>query len=254
MNSSCSDRRARARGRRPSGWLEQLRHPADLHGRHAARRPSRAGTALGKKAKAVHGRGRAGARRGRDRHRRGAAAGSRLRQQGFILDGFPRTVPRPRRSTRCLARLARRSTHVICIEVPDDELVERLTRPAHLHAAAARCTTSCSTRRRRRGCATSAAASSTSATTTTRRRSATGCEVYDEQTAPLIDYYRQQGAGRATSTASGAIEDIYRGVIEGPGLRGERAMIILKSPREIAGMRRGQPDRGRGAWRDCRSR
>jgi adenylate kinase len=47
-------------------------------------------------------------------------------QKGFLLDGFPRTIAQAERLDALLAGAGRAVSHVILIEVPEDELVERL--------------------------------------------------------------------------------------------------------------------------------
>jgi len=47
-------------------------------------------------------------------------------QRGFLLDGFPRTIEQAERLDAMLADGGRDVTHVILIDVPEDELVERL--------------------------------------------------------------------------------------------------------------------------------
>lgn len=47
-------------------------------------------------------------------------------QRGFLLDGFPRTIEQAERLDVMLADAGRAVTHVILIDVPEDELVERL--------------------------------------------------------------------------------------------------------------------------------
>ena len=60
-----------------------------------------------------------------------AMAGERLAQDdaedGFILDGFPRTLDQADALERLLAELARRITAALLIDVPDDDVIRRLS-------------------------------------------------------------------------------------------------------------------------------
>jgi adenylate kinase len=47
-------------------------------------------------------------------------------QTGFLLDGFPRTIEQAERLDAMLAEAGRTVSHVILIDVPEDELVRRL--------------------------------------------------------------------------------------------------------------------------------
>ncbi|MEZ4408625.1 MAG: adenylate kinase [Polyangiales bacterium] len=55
----------------------------------------------------------------------------RLRQpdaaKGFVLDGFPRTEPQAEALDRMLAKLGRKITDVVLLEVPDALILERIT-------------------------------------------------------------------------------------------------------------------------------
>jgi adenylate kinase len=60
-----------------------------------------------------------------------AVAAERIEQQdardGFILDGFPRTLPQARALDEQLAQLARRITAALLVDVPDEEVVRRIS-------------------------------------------------------------------------------------------------------------------------------
>jgi adenylate kinase len=60
-----------------------------------------------------------------------AMAGERLQQDdaedGFILDGFPRTLDQAAALDRQLAELGRRVTAALLIDVPDEEVIRRLS-------------------------------------------------------------------------------------------------------------------------------
>ncbi|MFO0561721.1 MAG: adenylate kinase [Polyangiales bacterium] len=48
-------------------------------------------------------------------------------QAGFVLDGFPRTIPQAEALDKLLRRVGRALKHVVLLEVPDDLIVERIT-------------------------------------------------------------------------------------------------------------------------------
>jgi len=47
--------------------------------------------------------------------------------KGYMLDGFPRNVSQAQALDKMLGELGQKIDHVVCVEVPNDELVRRLT-------------------------------------------------------------------------------------------------------------------------------
>jgi adenylate kinase len=102
-------------------------------------------------------------------------------ERGFILDGFPRTVAQAKALTHLSEEQKRPIEHVISIEVPQDELLQRLAGRRKLEG---------------RHDDTDEAI---------RHR----LEVYERETAPLMDYYRRRGLLRCIAGV-GTIDEIFQ--------------------------------------------
>lgn len=130
-------------------------------------------------------------------------------KKGFILDGFPRTVPQAEALDRVLADLGSKIDHVISIEVDEEELVTRLTgrrtckdpdcgqmyhikfNPPKKEGVCDRCGSELYQR-------------DDDNEATVRSRLAT----YNQATKPLIDYYQAKGLLRPIKGV-GSIDDIF---------------------------------------------
>lgn len=112
--------------------------------------------------------------------------------EGFLLDGFPRTIAQAEQLDELLAAEGRAITHVVLIEVPDEELVQRIAgrrscgRCGKLYNVTfdpPKVEGVCD------ACGGELVQRADDNEETVRRRLA----VYHEQTAPLVDYYRRRG-------------------------------------------------------------
>ena len=131
--------------------------------------------------------------------------------EGFLLDGFPRTVPQAEALDAMLADSGRGITHVVLIDVPADELVQRIAG--------------------RRSCATCGKIYNVTFDPpkadgvcdvdggeltqraddneeTVRNRIA----VYEKQTAPLIGYYKDKGVLKSAFGGGKAPNEVYESV------------------------------------------
>ncbi len=132
--------------------------------------------------------------------------------RGAILDGVVRTIPQADGLASMLAGLGRKVDAVLMFEVPDDELVRRLSgrtvcekcqTPYTGREPGTRCDRCGGTLVRRRDDEPEAV----------RNRLA----VYRQQTAPVLDWYRKSGARIVTIDATGTPEEVTRRALNALG-------------------------------------
>ncbi len=127
--------------------------------------------------------------------------------KGFMLDGFPRTVPQAEALDKVLADMGKKLDHVISIEVANSELLGRLTgrrtckacgQGFHVMFDPPKTAGKCDK------CGGDLFQRDDDNETTVGNR----LKVYDDQTKPLIDYYQAKGLLRPIDGV-GAISDIF---------------------------------------------
>jgi len=132
---------------------------------------------------------------------------------GFVLDGFPRTVPQADALERVLAERERRLGAVVSLEMPEAGLVRRLTarrecpvckRAYNLESAPPKDGRTCDDHPE-----TELTQRADDRPETVRKRFA----VYREQTAPLIDYYRRSGRLQEVP-GMGSRDEVHRALLD----------------------------------------
>ena len=133
-------------------------------------------------------------------------------QNGFILDGFPRSVPQAEALDKALAGMGQKMDYAINVEVPDDNIVNRMGgRRAcvdcgatyHIEYAPTKVEGVCDK------CGGSLILRDDDKPETVLKR----LGVYHEQTQPLIDYYTEAGILREVD-GTVDINDVFAAIVE----------------------------------------
>ncbi len=138
--------------------------------------------------------------------------------EGFLLDGFPRTVPQAEELGHILAAQGRKLDLVVNVVVPRDEVVRRLTGRRscpgcqavfHLEFAPPA----------RTGLCDRCGAELVQRTDDTLETVETRLAVYEQQTAPLIAYYRGQGLVEDLNGV-GEVSEVHKRLVAVLGSKG----------------------------------
>ncbi len=137
-------------------------------------------------------------------------------KKGFVLDGFPRTIPQAESLTETLEKMDSAINFAIDVDVPDENIVRRMSgRRAcvncggtyHLEYLKPKVDGVCDT------CGSELVLRKDDEPETVLKR----LNVYHEQTQPLIDYYNGRGTLRSVDGTKG-IEEIFEEIV---GILGE---------------------------------
>ncbi|MCE9626111.1 MAG: adenylate kinase [Deltaproteobacteria bacterium] len=132
-------------------------------------------------------------------------------QQGFILDGFPRTVAQAEALGTLLKELGRSLNAVVNLEVPEAELIARLTGRRncsncgagyHLQFSPPRQDSVCDR------CGGPLIQREDDREHTIRKR----LKIYQEQTAPLVAYYEKSGLLKS-SLGTGPTDEVFNSLV-----------------------------------------
>ena len=104
-------------------------------------------------------------------------------KNGFILDGFPRTIPQAEALTAALEKIGQKMDYAIDVDVPDENIVNRMSGATyHIVSIPTKVEGICDR------CGSPVVLRDDDKPETVQKR----LSVYHEQTQPLIDYYKAQ--------------------------------------------------------------
>ena len=132
-------------------------------------------------------------------------------KNGYILDGFPRTIPQAEALDAALAKLGEKMDYAIDVDVPDENIVNRMSgRRACLNCGATYHLISippkvegiCDR------CGSEIVLREDDKPETVQKR----LKVYHEQTQPLIDYYKNQGILKSVDGTQ-PMDEVFKAIV-----------------------------------------
>ena len=131
---------------------------------------------------------------------------------GFILDGFPRTIPQAEALTEALEKLGSKIDFALDIDVPDENIIERMSgRRACLNCGATYHIVNIPTKVEGicDRCGEKVVLRDDDKPETVKKR----LEVYHAQTRPLIDYYKKQNVLK-TVDGTQPMDTVFQVIVE----------------------------------------
>lgn len=133
-------------------------------------------------------------------------------KNGFVLDGFPRTIPQAEALDSALAKISQSMDYAIDVDVPDENIVNRMSgRRACLNCGATYHIVSIPTKVEGvcDRCGSQVVLRDDDQPETVKKR----LDVYHEQTQPLIDYYKKQNILK-TVDGTQPMEKVFDAIVE----------------------------------------
>ncbi len=130
-------------------------------------------------------------------------------RNGYMLDGFPRTMPQAEALDKILAVMGQSLSHAVLVDVPDTELMKRLTgRRTCRNSACGKMYHVMFNPPKKEGICDSCGSELYQRDDDSEATISERLNVYAEQTAPLIDYYDKKGLLRRIEGV-GPINEIF---------------------------------------------
>jgi adenylate kinase len=128
-------------------------------------------------------------------------------ERGFILDGFPRTIQQAEALNGILKKMGQELNAVVNIDVPNDVIILRLTGRRMCKQCGAGYNVNTNLKPKQEGICDKCGGELYQRSDDNVGTISNRLEVYKQQTAPLIDYYRKMNLLRSVN-AEGDIPDI----------------------------------------------
>ena len=133
-------------------------------------------------------------------------------KNGFVLDGFPRTIPQAEALDAALEKINEKMDYAIDVDVPDENIIKRMSgRRACLNCGATYHIVSIPTKVEGicDRCGSPVVLRDDDKPETVQKR----LEVYHAQTQPLIDYYKKQDILKTVNGVQ-PMEDVFHAIVE----------------------------------------